>query len=207
MSAPTPSRLDANQVLQGSFDESNGRLRVETAATIVNGAVEVAIDASTDNIQIRDPNSGNNLVINPDGSINVDITGSVVSSEVTISQGGNDAIVTSDGALTVTGTSTVSGTVTTQEAGLNNFETSQYEINTTAIQITPSALPNRTSISLRVTATPNNAIFIGNNSSLTTMNGYPLYNGDTLQMDLTDANQIYAISDNVGQILYILEIA
>lgn len=207
MPAPRASTLDGNQVLQGSFDEASGRLRVETAATIVDGAVEVAIDASSDNIQIRDPNTGNNLKINSDGSINVDITGSVVSSDVTITQGGNDAIVTSDGALVVTGTSTVTGTVTTQESGLNTFETSQYTVGTSVVQLTPVPLFNRSSLSLRVTTTLNNAIYIGNNAGLTTTNGYPLYNGDTLQMDLTDANNIYAIASDINQTIYILEIA
>lgn len=104
MSAPLASKLDGNQVLQGSFDETTGRLRVETAATIVNGAVEVAIDASTDSIAIKDPSSGNVLAIQPDGSIKVDasFTGP---NDVTITQGGNDAIV-SNGALNVNVVST-----------------------------------------------------------------------------------------------------
>lgn len=68
---PTPTLLDQNQIFQRAFDEANDRLRVDTAATIINGAMEVAIDATTDNIQIKDPNNGNGLVINNDGSINV----------------------------------------------------------------------------------------------------------------------------------------
>ncbi len=37
MSAPTPSTLDGNQVLQGSFDESTGALRIEGIASGGNG--------------------------------------------------------------------------------------------------------------------------------------------------------------------------
>lgn len=70
---PLVSSLDNNQILPAVFDEATGRLRVETTATLVNGAVEVAIDASTDNIEIKNNSTGNTLAINNDGSINVDI--------------------------------------------------------------------------------------------------------------------------------------
>ncbi len=77
MAAPIPSRLDANQVLQGSFDESTGRLRTDALATVVNADIDVSLDAAEDNVAIADPD-GNFLNINPDGSINVivDTTGS-----------------------------------------------------------------------------------------------------------------------------------
>lgn len=70
MAAPPPSRLDANQVLQGSFDESTGRLRTDSLSTIVNADIDVALDATEDNVAIADP-SGNFLAIESDGSINV----------------------------------------------------------------------------------------------------------------------------------------
>lgn len=204
MAAPAFSNLDATQCIRGSFDEANGRLRVETAATIIDGAVEVAIDADSDNIAIKDPSSGNVLKINADGSINVD-TSSVIGADVTITQGGNDAIVTADGALTVTGE--ISGTVNSSLEGLNDFQTSQYTVGTSVVQLTASPLSNRSSISFRVIATNGNAIYIGNNNALTVSNGYPLYNGDTLQMDLTPVNNIYAVGTAVGQTVCILEIA
>ncbi len=84
MSAPPPSNLDANQVLQASFDDANGALRVE--GILPTGAIEVAIDASSDNIAIKDPSSNNVLKINGDGSINVDLTGSIVISDVNITR-------------------------------------------------------------------------------------------------------------------------
>lgn len=71
MAAPTPSTLDANQCIQGSFDEANGALRIE--GILPQGAVEVAIDASSDNIAIKDPTSGYTLKVNADGSINADV--------------------------------------------------------------------------------------------------------------------------------------
>ena len=70
MAAPSPSRLDANQVLQGSYDESTGRLRTDSLATVVNADIDVALDATEDNVAISDPD-GDFLDINPDGSINV----------------------------------------------------------------------------------------------------------------------------------------
>lgn len=121
----------------------------------------------------------------------------------------NQAQVDDTGHLLVSGitSATITNTVKTQEAGLSNFKTSQYTVGTSLIQITPVALANRSSISLRVTAATNQAIFIGSDNTLTITNGYPLYNGETLQMDLTPANTIYAVATSAGQTLYILEIA
>lgn len=68
MSAPNPSKLDAGQVLQGSFDEATGSLR--TSSTVVNSDIDVALDATEDNVAIADP-AGDFLQIESDGSINV----------------------------------------------------------------------------------------------------------------------------------------
>lgn len=74
--------LDANSVIQSVYDIDENALRVNTQATIVAGAMEVAIDASTDSIKVSD--GTDTLAVNPDGSINVNITstaptGSVIS--------------------------------------------------------------------------------------------------------------------------------
>lgn len=70
MSAPNPSRLDANQVLQASYDEATGRLRTDSLSTIVNADIDVSLDSTEDNVAIADPD-GDFLAINADGSINV----------------------------------------------------------------------------------------------------------------------------------------
>lgn len=70
MAAPDPSRLDANQVLKGSFDEATGRLRTDALATIVNADIDVQLDAADDNVAIADPVTGVSLQINPDRSSN-----------------------------------------------------------------------------------------------------------------------------------------
>lgn len=66
------SKLDANQVLRDSYDESLGRLRVDAEVTASIGTVDVIIDAATgDNVAIGDSTGANSLAVNPDGSINV----------------------------------------------------------------------------------------------------------------------------------------
>jgi hypothetical protein len=83
MAAPAPSRLDSSQVLQGSFDESTGRLRTDSLATVVNADIDVSLDATEDNVAIADPD-GDFLAINPDGSINVVVSataGSILTSQ------------------------------------------------------------------------------------------------------------------------------
>lgn len=204
MPTPAPSQKDGFQVLKYAFDDPTGTLR--TTATIAPGGADLEIHYEDDSIAIGDPSSNNILKINSDGSINVSSSGALPS-DVSIIQGGNTATVTSGGALVVTGDQTVTGTVTTEQAGLNNFQTSQYSVDNSVVQITPTPLSGRSSISFRVTTTGTNAIFIGNNSGLNINNGYPLYNGDTLQMDLTPVNNIYAVATAIGQTLFVLEIA
>ena len=70
MTAPNPTNLDFPQVLRGSFEETTGRLRVDATATIVNADIDVSLDATEDNVAIRDA-AGNELNVNTDGSINV----------------------------------------------------------------------------------------------------------------------------------------
>jgi Flp pilus assembly protein TadG len=107
MSAPDPSRLDANQVLQGAYDEANGRLRTDSTATIVNADIDVQLDSADDNVAIASPD-GDFLEINADGSINVNVSGTVdvTGSEVSVS-GTVDVEVTSP--VAISGTVDVSG--------------------------------------------------------------------------------------------------
>lgn len=59
MAKPAPSLLDYQQVLQGSFDEANGRLRTDAVLQMDSGALEVAIDQDSDSIRLGD---GVNLI-------------------------------------------------------------------------------------------------------------------------------------------------
>lgn len=171
-----------------------------------------------------DGGSDNQLKVNTDGSINVNeaagggnpsvgptsTTAPTSATEIAgIDPSGNLRAVSVDanGFVNVQGVSEVTGTVNTHEAGLNSFQTSQYVIGMTEIQITPTPLTNRSSISLKVVATGSNAIFITATVGTALTQGYPLYNGDNLQMDLTPSGNIYAVATASGQNLYVLEIA
>lgn len=224
MAAPRPSDLDFSQCIQGAYDDAQGRLRVEGQATIVNGALEVSINATDDNIAIKDPSTGNVLHINNDGSINVSssggggnssvgltgVTAPISATEVGgINPSGNLTSLKTDanGQLLVSGVSQVTGTVTTEQAGLNSFQTEQYLVGAVVMQLTPTPLSNRSSITIRVDKNNAGAIYIGNDNTVTINTGYPLFSGDTLGMDLTSTNNIFAISDTAGQKLAVLEIA
>lgn len=78
--------------MQRVFDEVNDRLRVDANVTAVidNIVVNVDLDASSDNIAIKDESTGYALVVNADGSINVNVT-------VSAADGDNIAIKDSDG--------------------------------------------------------------------------------------------------------------
>lgn len=205
-----PSLLDGDQILGRVMDEANDRLRVTTEATVINGAVEVAIDAdSGDTIAIKDPVSGNILKINADGSINVDGGGGGGVSNVNISDAAGNPLTSSGGALNVntTGSSTVTGTVTTNEAGLADFSANQYTVTTSIQQIATSPLTGRSSITLKCGRDNSGTVFIKQDNSITASNSFFLYAGDCITLDLDDTGTIFALADMAGQVLGTIEMA
>lgn len=169
--------------------------------------------------------SDNQLRVNNDGSINVNgggggggnasvgPTGSTAPASGTeiagIDPSGNLKAVSVDanGFVNVNGTSTITGPVTTNEQGLTAFQTSQYTVSATPVHLAPSSLSNRSSLSLTVSASPGIAVFIGNSASVSITTGYPLYNGSTIQLDLTPTGNIWAVSAASGPTVAVLEIA
>lgn len=107
---------------------------------------------------------------------------------------------------TVSNSLNVGGTVNTNLNGLINFQTSQYTIGTSSSQITVIPLSTRSSLSIKVITTSGNIIYVGNNSGVTTSTGYPLFNGDSLQLDLNSTQQIWLISNAASQTACVIEI-
>lgn len=107
----------------------------------------------------------------------------------------------------ISGSSTVTGTVNANILGLNVFQTSQYTVGTSAVQLTPTPLTNRSSMSVKATCTGANAIYIGTSNAVTTSTGFPLFNGDVLNLDLTPSSVVWAIASAASQTAYVLELA
>lgn len=158
------------------------------------------------------------LLVNPDGSINVNSTGGGGGGNASVGATGTAAPasatelggVNPEGNLTpvsVDDNGFVNVRGISSESGLSAFATSQTTVGTAAVQLASSPLANRSSISLTIKASPNTPVYIGNSSAVTTGTGYPLYDGSSLQMDLTDASQVWAISTAPGQTVAVLEIA
>lgn len=170
--------------------------------------------------QIKDGFQGgsdNQLKVNNDGSINVNSSGG----------GGGNASVGGTGTTAPTSATEIAGVNPagnltpvsvdnngfvnvrgiSSETGLSSFNTSQYTVGTSAVRLAPTPLAGRSSVSITISADPNVAVYIGNSGSVTTSTGYPLFDGNSLQMDLTDASQIWAISSVSGQTVAVLEIA
>lgn len=88
MSAPIPSPLDGNQVLQHAFEDATGRLRVDAVVTASVGSVTV-IDGD-----------GDELEVNSDGSINTNIQVDAADGDnVAISDGTNTLDINTDGSI------------------------------------------------------------------------------------------------------------
>lgn len=153
----------------------------------------------------------------------VSTTGSTVPSQATF-VGGTDGTnlralkVSSAGVLSVDGsasTQPISGTITANAGtgifsvdvqGLATFQTSQYTVGTSAIQLTVIPFASRTSVSIKVKGTTSDdGVYIGNSSGVTSSTGYALFDGDGLVLDLVGAQSIYAIGSSAGQIVYVLE--
>lgn len=207
---PNASQLSQEQILQQVFNAEDNSLAVD--ATVVASIGDVEINANTSSVTIGNPNNTNILIPNADGSINADVIISASSDSIKswTQDGAGNPIGSTGGALNVStsGTSTVSGTVSANIIGLTTFATSQYTVGGSAVQLTPSPLTNRTSMSVKVvTTSSSDIVYIGNSNGVTTSTGYPLFNGDSIQLDFTPANVIYAIGTNSGQLVYVLELA
>lgn len=188
MVAPTPSKLDERQILQNVHDEATGTLRTTAAATIVNADIDVALDATEDNVAIRDA-AGHELNVNPDGSINTVVTGNL-DVEISAADGDNIAIISSTGTelkINPTGSiDVVEGVKTGGVYGAMSMPTAgtAYEVKVGA-----SALANRKVVYVTATTT---GIYWGTDNLVTIATGTPLMNNQVLTIT-TDPNSSFKV--------------
>lgn len=191
---PDTANLSTDQILNQVYDNTDNSLRVDATVTAVIG--DVVINSATSSVTIGNPNNGFTLAVQPDGSINVNtlIKSTVDSIAIGNQAGTNFMSVNAD------------GSINTELEGLGTFQTSQYIVNTSAVQITPTPLANRSSIGFKAICSTSQMIFIGNSNGVTSTTGYPMFNGDSLQMDLTGAQQVWAVASAAGQVLAAIEL-
>lgn len=110
--------------------------------------------------------------------------------------------------VVTSGTSTVSGTVNTNLNGLNAFASTQMLIGTAPQQV---VIPSGTSsVGLKViTTSTSDAVLVGPTSAVTnvidgTGNGYFLFGGDAVQIDLTPTATVWLVGTSPGQIVGII---
>lgn len=154
--------------------------------------------------------SDNQLRVNDDGSINVVGGGGGGTSNVNIHDSAGGTLTSTAGALNVntSGSSTVTGTVTSNQAGLDAYKTTQYTVGTSEIQLAPTPLSNRSSVSFKIhTTSGTDFVLFAQSPGQAAVNGYRLDDGESMQMDLTDTGNIYVIGSSAGQKIYLLEIA
>ncbi len=114
----------------------------------------------------------------------------------------DDSIKIGNGSGTFAGVTSAGGLQTSELSGVQ-FQTSQYTIGTSAVQVTVTPLTGRKSISLKSAG----IIYVGNSSGVTTSTGFLINTGEAISMDLDGSHVIYAISSTTGQKLYALELA
>jgi hypothetical protein len=227
---PNPSLLDQGQIIQRVFDADNDALRTDANVTII-GDITVDISAASgDNIALANADGSKFVDVETIGgknALDVNVVTPIVASNPSVGLTGTTAptsatelgavdsngdlqplLVDPDGKLLVdiTGTSVVTGTVSADIKGLTSFSTSQYQIDTTPVQVIIPAGTSVVNIKAR-TSNNANAVVIGNSNAVTniidgTGNGYPLFSGDTSQLDVTPSASIWAIGTNPGQIIF-----
>lgn len=128
--------LGVPEILQRVLNASEDRLKVDINATVTAGAVEVAIDQTTDSIKIGD---GTDLMaVNADGSINVVVSGG----------GGSTTVSGTVSVNNITGTvvlPTGASTAARQDTGNTSLASIDGKIttcNTGAVVVSSSALPS-----------------------------------------------------------------
>lgn len=127
-SYPNYTQLDADQVLQRSFDESADRLRVDASVTAtIAGPFDVSIEADADNIAIRNSTNSNELLINADGSINTNITGDVTV-ELNAADGDNVAISDGTDTLAVNADGSINSVVTATNLDIRDLSHTQDSV-------------------------------------------------------------------------------
>ena len=72
MSAPDPSKLDLQQILQRVYDEAAGKLRTSATASIGDITVAVDLVPTDDGVYIADKDTGNKLKVSSEGAIHID---------------------------------------------------------------------------------------------------------------------------------------
>lgn len=77
----------------------------------------------------------------------------------------------------------------------------------TAVEITASApLANRRSVSIKAICSGSNFVYIGSSSAVTTSNGYPLANEQSLDLEVDATTLIWAIASAASQAVAVLEL-
>lgn len=113
---------------------------------------------------------------------------------------------TSENPFPTNTTATIEGPLDVDLNGLNKFQTNQFTVGTSAIQlIPPLALANRSSINVKATTSPGGIVYVGNSSGVTTSNGYALFNGDAVSLDLTNSDPVWVVSNLANQTVYFME--
>ncbi len=118
------------------------------------------------------------------------------------------ALIDTLGNLKTSGTATVTGNVNANINGLNSFDTPQFTVGTTAVQIT--LLTGQSSMTLKAICSGQNSIWIANNNGVTAGvggGGYPMFNGDVTNMDVTNSPSVWAIATAAAQTICTIRLA
>lgn len=73
MTAPDPSKLDLQQILQRVYDEAAGKLRTSATASIGDITVAVDLTPTDDGVYIADKDTGNKLKIDANGAVSISV--------------------------------------------------------------------------------------------------------------------------------------
>jgi hypothetical protein len=214
------SELDPAQILKRLYDDATNRLSTDaeiSGSVTIESAQEVVISHVDDSIKIGD--GTDLLAVNTNGSINAaqsgtwnitNVSGTVslptgASTESTLSALNTKVTACDTGAVVVSSSALPSGAAT--EATLNaqsSFDHgSKGSIGLTALQLTASSITAKKGVLVKASAANTGIIYVGNSdvtaNSTEATDGYELYAGEAVLIEVDNANKIYVIASATGQ--------
>ncbi len=97
--------------------------------------------------------------------------------------------------------------VETPIKSLATLKNTRTTVGTSAVEITSSSpLTGRRSVSIKAICSGSNFVYIGSSSAVTTSNGYPLANEQSLDLEVDATTLIWAIASAASQAVAILEL-
>ncbi len=89
---------------------------------------------------------------------------------------------------------------------LPTWQANQFTVGLSAVQVASSPLSGRKSVLLKAITSTNKTIYVKQLNTVSPTNGFPMGNGEWLELELNETAALWAIADAAGQTLSVVEL-